>query len=358
MTNPIPEANYIDCLLQDWQQQRVQLGGRKLVSLFFGGGTPSLFHAESFARLLEAIAPDLDDDAEITMEANPGTLESHDLGGYRRVGINRLSLGVQSFNDRALARLGRIHSAGDAHLAIANARSGGFDNLNIDLMHGLPGQSAEEARSDLQDAITAGVDHISYYQLTIEPRTEFAQRPPKLPDEEELALIEDTGLALLADAGFERYEISAYARPGHSSVHNRNYWSFGDYLGIGAGAHGKLSKLAPAPAADLADKSSIERCSHPRQPRLYMDTAQIDAGPARQVVPQAEQAAEFMMNALRLIDGVPETLFEQRTELRLASISKPLSKWRKLGLMHPSRLALTPKGLLALDTITADFLAD
>jgi len=354
LTKPIPETNYIDCLLQDWKRQRPHLGGRKLASVFFGGGTPSLFHAESFARLLEAFAADLSTDAEITMEANPGTLESHNLGGYRRAGINRLSLGVQSFNDSALARLGRIHSAGDAHNAIDKARAGGFDNLNIDLMHGLPGQSVSEAQSDLRQAITAGVDHISYYQLTIEPRTEFAQRPPILPDEEQLGLIEDTGLALLADAGFERYEISAYAQPDHGSIHNRNYWSFGDYLGIGAGAHGKLSNLSPL----TPNKSKIERCAHPRQPRLYMDAAQIDAGPERQVVERSEQAAEFMMNALRLIEGVPEAMFEQRTELSLDAISEPLAKWRKLGLMRPSRLALTPSGLLALDTITADFLAN
>ena len=350
VTNPIPEAEYLQCLLQDWEQQRPLLGDRKLISVFFGGGTPSLFQPAGFHQLIEAFRPSFAAEIELTMEANPGSLESGELAEYRQAGVNRLSLGVQSFNDRALANLGRIHSADDAHRAIAAARAGGFDNLNIDLMHGLPGQETQEAQADIRAAIRLGVDHISYYQLTIEPRTEFAQRPPVLPDDDKLAVIEDTGLALLADAGFERYEISAYARTNHRCIHNQNYWSFGDYLGIGAGAHGKISR-------GCGSQRSITRTTHPRQPRLYMNPQNIAAGPATQLVAPTEQAAEFMMNALRLIDGVPSSLFEQRTGVSMASINDPLKKWRDLGLMQPDHLGLTAKGLLALDTITADFLA-
>lgn len=351
VTEPIPEQAYVQCLLEDWSQQRAQLAGRKLTSVFFGGGTPSLFQPASFHQLIEAFRPDFANTVELTLEANPGTLESGNLTDYHHAGINRLSLGVQSFNDRALASLGRIHSALDAVVAIEAARKGGFENLNIDLMHGLPGQDPTEAQADIQQALQLEVDHLSYYQLTIEPRTEFAQRPPELPSDDKLAVIEDSGLSMLAAAGFERYEISAYARPGYRSIHNQNYWSFGDYLGVGAGAHGKISQFAN-------QRRLIERLAQPRQPRLYMKPENAITGPTKTIVPGPEQPAEFMMNALRLIDGVPHSLFEERTDLALASIDAPLNRWRNLGLMQQDRIGLTTAGLRALDTIAADFLPE
>ncbi len=332
-------------LLRDWSAQRAGLAGRKLVSLFFGGGTPSLFQPESFAQLLEVFAPDLAATAEITMEANPGSLEYGRLEDYRSAGINRLSIGVQSFDDAALARLGRIHSGREARVAIEAAHAAGFDNINIDLMHGLPRQGATAALADLHEAVGAEVEHISYYQLTIEPRTEFARRPPTLPLEDELAQIERQGFEALAKAGFERYEVSAYAKPDRASLHNYNYWEFGDYIGLGAGAHGKLSTRAD-------DGLAIERLDNPRQPRLYLQ----HPGTRRRRLAPAERPVEFMMNALRLINGVPEALFEARTDIPIAQISTTLNKLRQLGYLREDRLALTPIGLNSLDTLVADFL--
>ena len=342
----VPETAYIDRLCEDWDRLQEDLDGRQLNSVFLGGGTPSLLSAAAMARLLHRLETSLSPGAEITMEANPGTLEYDDLGAYRSAGINRLSLGVQSFDDAALGRLGRIHSAIEAHQAIAGARQGGFDNINLDLMHGLPGQTLSSATQDVRTALDASVEHVSYYQLTIEPRTAFSQHPPELPEEAALEDIEQAGCAMLAEAGFERYEVSAWARPGNQARHNRNYWEFGDYLGIGAGAHGKISRRAGA-------ELSIDRTQQPPQPRRYLRGDAI----VRHAVAAADRPGEFMMNALRLQGGVAESLFTARTGLPLSAMEKPLTRWRQAGCLHPERLALTPLGQPALDRIVADFLA-
>ena len=352
LNNELPEADYISALIADWKMQRESAGDRKIGTVFFGGGTPSLFSPDSFAQLLSEFEPHLSADAEVTMEANPGTLEHGDLKSYRSAGINRLSMGVQSFADDALKVLGRIHSQGEARRAIDAAQTGGFSNINVDLMHGLPEQTVDAALHDLRTAISMDVAHISWYQLTIEPRTEFAKRTPRLPNENTLGDIEVNGLALLRDAGFERYEISAYAAPAKQAMHNRNYWQFGDYLGLGAGAHGKLTHRA--------DDGTlvIQRTAHPRQPRLYQQQAntgewQLESTP----VATAELPSEFMLNALRLIDGVAESSFEHTTGLPLKTLEPQLEKWRRMGIMDPQRLSLTPMGLNALDTVVTDFLS-
>ena len=351
LNNDLPEEQYVAALLADWHAQQSLRGTRKISSVFFGGGTPSLFHPESFQQLLDVIRPTLTHDAEITMEANPGTLEYGNLAEYRAAGINRLSMGVQSFNDKALVELGRIHSSREAMVAIEAAQLAGFDNMNLDLMHGLPEQTAEIALNDLSTAINTGVSHISWYQLTIEPRTEFAKRPPNLPDEDTLGAIESQGLGLLASAGFERYEISAYARDNKQAQHNRNYWEFGDYLGIGAGAHGKISQ------ASNGDPLAIMRTAQPRQPRLYLQQAEaLDWQLEKTTVESSERPSEFMMNALRLLDGISESEFVERTGIALSDIDSVLTKWRRMGCMHDNRIALTPMGVNALDTIVADFL--
>lgn len=355
LNQELPEEEYVGALISDWQAQRSHPSNktklnRKISSVFFGGGTPSLFSPTSFARLIEEFADELTEDAELTMEANPGTLEYGNLAQYRAAGINRLSMGVQSFDDSALQTLGRIHSATEARAAIEAAKLGGFKNINVDLMHGLPNQTAKAALDDLQSAIALNVQHISWYQLTIEPRTEFAKRPPQLPEEEILGEIESEGLELLANAGFDRYEISAYAKHGKQSKHNRNYWEFGDYLGLGAGAHGKLTQLD-------AGSLGVTRTAHPRQPRLYLQQAsnnnwQLES----QIVAPDQLPAEFMMNALRLVGGVEEKLYEQTTGQPLKKIEKQLTRWRGMGVIDSERLALTPMGLNVLDTVVADFL--
>lgn len=351
LTNELPEESYTDALIADWQAQQTGRGQRKISSVFFGGGTPSLFHPESFQRLLDVVRPTLTDDAEITMEANPGTLEYGNLADYRGAGINRLSMGVQSFDDTALAALGRIHSSREAMVAIEAAQLAGFDNMNLDLMHGLPQQTTAIALNDLASAISAGVSHISWYQLTIEPRTEFAKRPPQLPDEDVLGDIETRGLELLAEHGFSRYEISAYARDKQQARHNRNYWEFGDYLGIGAGAHGKLTTRASESTLNIV------RTAQPKQPRLYLQQAEAQNWQLQtHAVTTQELPSEFMMNALRLIDGVPESVFVERTGLESEHVDKVLTKWRRMGCMQDDRIALTPMGINALDTIVADFL--
>lgn len=349
----LPEAEYLAALIADWEAQKQTAASRRIQSVFFGGGTPSLFSAGSFSKLIATLEPALADDAEITMEANPGTLEYDNFAEYRKAGINRLSMGVQSFNDRALEALGRIHDASEAQTAIEAAKTAGFDNINIDLMHGLPEQTVAAALKDLHIATAAGVQHISWYQLTIEPRTEFAKRPPQLPKEDTLGDIEAEGLALLKHAGFQRYEISAYAKEGQRSRHNQNYWRFGDYLGLGAGAHGKLTTKSQT------GELTITRTAHPRQPRLYLQQAaqgrwQLESN----LVDQNEFASEFLMNALRLLEGVTEDSFVSYTGQPLSVLDPQLAKWRRMGVIDSERLALTPMGLNALDTVVADFLPD
>jgi len=338
----LDERGYLDALRRDISAQLGDLEPERIATVFFGGGTPSLFAPELFADLLSTVRERLTADPEITMEANPGTLEHRPLEGYRQAGINRLSLGAQSFDPGQLTALGRIHSSADVETSYASARKAGFDNINLDLMYGLPGQSPAAAMSDLERALELGPEHISWYQLTLEPKTEFWARPPVLPGESLIEEIERAGRERLAAAGFERYEISAYARAGRQSRHNRNYWTFGDYLGAGAGAHGKLTR-----------HDGIIRTEKPSQPRLYL----LDplARSSRPLTPQV-LAGEFLLNALRLVDGVSFETFTARTGLEPGSLAPKWERWVESGLLHDDRIAATPRGLDFIDAIIADFL--
>ncbi len=348
----LPEADYLAALLADLDTDLPLAAGRELASIFIGGGTPSLMSADFYRRLLNGIADRLPlaGDIEITLEANPGTLERGRFLGYREAGINRLSLGVQSFADRQLQALGRIHSGQDAESAVSEARSAGFDNLNLDLMHGLPEQTPTLALEDLERALELAPEHLSWYQLTLEPNTEFHSRPPRLPEEEVLWDIQDLGHERLEAAGLGRYEISAYARPGRRARHNLNYWRFGDYLGIGAGAHGKLSAAGE-------EGLSIERRWKVRQPKAYLrrlsDPRGFVAGHSR--VEQGELPLEFAMNALRLVDGVSMTDWQRATGLPPGALAPRLSEARKKGLLveDARRLQATPQGLLFLNELLA-----
>ncbi len=349
----LPEADYLEALVADLDQELELAAGRELVSLFIGGGTPSLMSAFFYQQLLDRIAVRLPmaSDIEITLEANPGTLERGRFAGYREAGINRLSLGVQSFQDPQLEALGRIHSGRDAIAAVAEARAAGFDNLNLDLMHGLPGQTPGLALDDLERALLLAPEHLSWYQLTLEPNTEFHTHPPRLPVEETLWDIQDQGHARLEAAGYSRYEISAYARGGLRSRHNLNYWRFGDYLGIGAGAHGKLSRV------EDGEPLAIERRWKSRQPEAYLrrrhDPRGFVAGRSR--VDGDELPLEFAMNALRLVEGVPLSTWSAHTGRSREALEERLSAARKKGLLveDAQRLQASPQGLLFLNELLA-----
>ena len=291
----IPEDDYIAALLADLDADLVHAAGRPLVSMFIGGGTPSLFSGDAIARLLDGIRARLSfvPDAEITLEANPGAVDAQHFAGYRRAGVNRLSIGVQSFRAEQLRRLGRVHDVADIDCAIDTARAAGFDNFNLDLMHGLPGDAPDDALRDLGRALACAPPHLSWYQLTLEPGTAFGRRPPPLPPHDRIATEFERGCALLEAAGFQRYEISAFAQPGREARHNVNYWAFGDYFGIGAGAHGKLTTAA-----------GLVRTEKRRQPAAYMKAALGGkaAGTTHAVAPR-ELVIEFMLNALRLRQG-------------------------------------------------------
>ena len=344
LNGTLDEVGYLGALRQDLRATLSE--DARIASVFFGGGTPSLFSPHAFATLLDDIGTLLVVDAEITMEANPGTTEHHDLAGYRAAGINRLSLGAQSFADDQLRRLGRIHAATDTVTSFAKARAAGFANINLDLMYGLPQQTADAALADLQCALELAPEHISWYQLTIEPRTEFAQRPPILATESAIEDMESQGREILAAAGYQRYEVSAYAQPDRASRHNLNYWSFGDYFGVGAGAHGKLL------VRDADDR--VVRTRKARQPRLYMKdpTATI-----REPVDQAELVFEFMLNALRLREGVSFECFTDRTGLDPQVALQPTwSELAALGLVEPEKIAATALGYRYLDSVVQRFL--
>ncbi|MCP1619081.1 radical SAM family heme chaperone HemW [Metapseudomonas otitidis] len=345
----LPETDYVDAVLADLEQDLVHVHGRPLTSIFFGGGTPSLFSAAALGRLLEGIerrvpfAPDI----EITLEANPGTFEQAKFSAYRQLGINRLSIGVQSFQGDKLKALGRIHDGSEAIRAADMARNAGFDNFNLDLMHGLPDQSLEDALYDLRTAIAQGPTHLSWYQLTMEPNTVFWSQPPQLPEDDLLWDIQEAGQALLAEAGYAQYEVSAYARAGRQARHNLNYWTFGDFLGIGAGAHAKLS----------SPEGRIQRTWKTRLPKDYLDPAKAFQAGARELDAD-ELPFEFLMNALRLTDGVPAGLYPQRTGLPLADLAASRREAEAQGLLQadPARLAATPKGQLFLNDLLQRFL--
>lgn len=352
----IPQEAYVAALLADLDRDLEDFGealaGRALRSIFFGGGTPSLFSAESIARILAGVGERLSFDPriEITLETNPGTVEHGRFDGYLAAGVNRISFGVQSFDDAALRRLGRIHSASDAARVVGEARAAGFDNCNIDLMYALPGQDLAAAARDVEQAIALAPTHVSHYQLTIEPNTEFAARPPALPDSDAAWDMQEHCQQLLADAGYAQYEISAYAQVGRRSRHNLNYWQFGDYLGIGAGAHGKLTDAATG---------SIRRRAKQRTPRAYLQ----HAGQARGIASEATLASidlpfEYMMNALRLVDGVPMREFAQRTGLGIEAIADTLAVARAQGWIdnEPAVLRTTESGQRFLNDVIALFL--
>lgn len=345
----LPEDAYVSALLDDFDRDLPAALGRPLTSIFFGGGTPSLFSAAALGRLLEGLraripmAPDV----EITLEANPGTFEQDKFVAYRKLGINRLSIGIQSFQADKLEALGRIHSGDEALRAAEMARRAGFDNFNLDLMHGLPGQSQEEALDDLRQAIALAPTHLSWYQLTLEPNTVFWNQPPQLPEDDILWDIQEAGQALLASAGFAQYEVSAYARPGRPARHNLNYWSFGDFIGIGAGAHGKLT------GAD----GSVRRTWKTRLPKDYLNLAKPYLA-GEKVLAAEELPFEFLMNALRLTEGVPAALFPERTGLPLAALEEGRRAAEQKGLLRvePERLAATERGQLFLNDLLQLFL--
>ncbi len=336
----IPEAEYVDALVRDLDfELRAAPESRPLRSIFFGGGTPSLFSGAAIGRVLEATAARLAfaDDIEITLEANPGTADAANFRDYRAAGVNRMSIGVQSFDPAHLAALGRIHGREEALRAFSMARGAGFDNLNLDLMFALPQQAQEQALGDLRQAIALQPEHLSWYHLTLEPNTEFAARPPALPDADAAADMHDAGCALLAGEGYAHYETSAFARAGRASRHNLNYWRFGDYLGIGAGAHGKRSLRGGD--ATLA----IERRARHKHPRTFMEAA----GTARamqetRVLAAAELPFEFCMNALRLHEGFEAREFEARTGTPFATLRPMLDQATRLGLVEASSQAVRP----------------
>lgn len=345
----LPEDAYVTALLADLECDLDQAQGRKLSSIFFGGGTPSLFSPSALGRILHGLEQRIGftDDIEITLEANPGTFEQDKFRDYRSLGINRLSIGVQSFQPAKLAALGRIHDGDEAVRAADMARAAGFDNFNLDLMHGLPDQSLDDALSDLRIAIAQQPTHLSWYQLTVEPNTEFWSKPPELPADETLWDIQEAGQVLLAEHGYGQYETSAYAQPGRQARHNLNYWTFGDFLGLGAGAHGKSS----------GPDGMIRRHWKTRLPKDYLDpTKRFRAGEKQ--LTEDELPFEFLMNVLRLNDGVPAVLFTQRTGLAPAMLADGRREAEARGLLErdPQRLVATAKGQLFLNDLLQLFL--
>lgn len=348
-TPELPEEAYVDALLADLDQELGAVYGRPISSIFFGGGTPSLFSARALGRLLAGVEQRIPfaADIEITLEANPGTFEQEKFKAYRQLGINRLSIGVQSFQQAKLEALGRIHNGDEAVRAAGMARAAGFDNFNLDLMHGLPDQSLDDALDDLRQAIALNPTHLSWYQLTLEPNTVFWNQPPLLPEDDILWDIQEAGQALMAEHGYRQYEVSAYAQPGRPARHNLNYWSFGDFIGIGAGAHGKLSH----------PDGRIVRTWKTRLPKDYLNPAKaFKAG--EKLLPVDELPFEFLMNALRLTEGVDAALFAQRTGLPLEQLTAARREAEQKGLLQvePTRLVATPRGQLFLNDLLQYFL--
>jgi len=346
----LPEQAYINSLLADLKRDLRWVQNRELTSIFIGGGTPSLFSPASIERLLSAIEQSVgfSADIEITMEANPGTFEMEKFRDFRHAGINRLSLGIQSFNKNYLNTLGRVHDDVEALTAASNVRKAGFDNFNLDLMFGLPQQGIDEALADLRSALAVEPEHLSWYQLTIEPNTVFYSKPPSLPEDDLLGDMQEAGVELLSAQGFSRYEVSAFSKPNKQSTHNLNYWRFGDYLGIGAGAHGKIT---------LPAEQQIIRTRKIRQPASYLEhTDNTLAG--CETITTAELPIEFMMNALRLSAGTEESLFQPRTGLPISEIAGSLQRLRNAGLLRKENLATTDKGFNFLNNVLAEFMPD
>jgi len=333
---PVPEQAYLDALRLDLEQSLPLIWGRKIQTVFIGGGTPSLMSAAGLDRLLSDLRTllPLEINAEITMEANPGTFEAEKFKAYRASGINRLSIGIQSFNGRHLQALGRIHDENEARKAIEIAQAN-FDNFNLDLMFALPGQTLEEAQRDIDTALSYAPPHLSLYHLTMEPNTVFAKYPPQLPDDDESADIQDMIHEKMAAAGYEHYEVSAYARPGHRASHNLNYWQFGDYLGIGAGAHSKLSF-----------PHRVLRQARYKQPASFIEAAQKgNAVHEEHEITRGEMGFEFMLNTLRLLDGFDPNLFGERTGMSITAIEKALNEAEAKGLLYRDFKVIRPTEL-------------
>ncbi len=344
----IPEEEYVAALLADLDGDLDLAGGRDVGSIFLGGGTPSLFGVRAIATLIDGLASRLPfaADVEITLEANPGTVEHGRFAGYAGAGINRVSLGAQSFDARALKALGRIHGPGEIPAAAAEIRAAGIANFNLDLMYGLPGQSLDGALSDVRSALALGPAHLSHYQLTLEPGTAFYHRPPPLPDDEQTFEMQLECQRLLAAEGFAQYEVSAYARPGRQCRHNLNYWRFGDYLGIGAGAHGKITV-----------GGRVIRTEKPRSPREYLSGGGRQRAARRPVAP-AELPFEFMLNALRLTEGFATGEFEQGTGLDRKVVEPTFASLEGRGLIErfAGHVRATELGFRFLNDLQAAFL--
>jgi putative oxygen-independent coproporphyrinogen III oxidase len=347
-----PDSTYIDALLRDFDLQAPQIAGRRIDSVFFGGGTPSLFPPEEFARLLTGLRSRIEfaADVEITMEANPGTIERGRFSGYAQAGITRVSLGAQSFSPAALQRLGRIHSADDTHRAVQELRAAKLDNFNLDLMYALPHQTLEDALIDVRTACSLSPAHISYYQLTLEPGTVFHSRPPPLPDDESAWRIQSAAQQLLAGAGYEQYEVSAYARAGAQCRHNLNYWLFGDYVGVGAGAHGKITSSEPW---------RVVRTVKPKQPRDYLEQVSTDVVGESFTVAGPDLPFEFMLNALRLNRGFSTADFELRTGMPSIGLNAQIGAAQQRGLLTATEQGwrATELGLRFLNDLQGSFLA-
>jgi putative oxygen-independent coproporphyrinogen III oxidase len=345
----LPEARYVEALLADVAAQAPLAQGRSIGSLFLGGGTPSLFTPEALGRLFGGLRQLLaiEAGAEVTLEANPATVERGRFAEYRAIGINRVSLGAQSFNDETLKVLGRIHRREDVLRAAEELHASGLDNFNLDLMYALPHQTREGALADVREALALQPAHLSHYQLTLEPGTLFAARPPPLPDDDAAWQMQVDCQALLAESGFVQYEVSAYARPGRSCRHNLNYWRFGDYLGAGAGAHGKLTTAG-----------AIRRSAHLREPRRYLASAA--RGPEWREVPVADLPFEFMMNALRLNEGFTLEAYTRATGLAATTVLPALEVLAAEGLLDGAggRWRATPRGFQFLNEILQRFLPD
>ena len=349
----LPQREYVDALLADLDQDLALARGRTLQSIFFGGGTPSLFAPDQIARILDGVAQRLAFAAgiEITLETNPGTVEHGPFAGYRNAGVNRISFGVQSFDDAALKRIGRIHDAAQAERAVKQAQDADITNLNLDLMYALPQQTLDGALRDVDIALSLQTPHLSHYQLTLEPNTQFAANPPPLPDDDCAWDMQEACQARLAAAGLEQYEVSAYARAGRQCAHNLNYWNFGDYLGIGAGAHAKLS----------GDDGSVHRRWKLRAPKGYLEYAGTPRGVGGDDVVMKDQLPfEFMLNALRLNAGFAFADFEVRTGLPRSTIAAQLAAAQTRGWLdvEDERIRATELGWRFLNDVIASFLPE
>jgi oxygen-independent coproporphyrinogen-3 oxidase len=347
----LPEKAYVHALLRDLDQDLPRVQGREIQTVFFGGGTPSLFQADSIGRLLDGVRQRLGfaPDAEITLEANPGTVERGRFAAYKGVGITRLSIGVQSFDPKKLEVLGRIHSSEEAARAAEEAHAAGLSNFNLDLMYGLPKQELSGALKDLEQAVALKPAHISHYQLTLEPNTLFAAHPPLLPEDDTVWAMQQACQTYLAEQGYRQYEISAYGKPGREARHNLNYWRFGDYLGIGAGAHGKLTD----------DSGAVTRIWKLKHPDSYLESAGTPTslgGVSR--VAEEDLAFEFMLNRLRLVEGFSRGEFEAATGLPIGRIEAELRQALEKGLLEstPEGWKVTPRGHNYLNDLQSSFL--